>query len=280
MKRSILSALVLAALAAPAALVTTAAHADEAASPHTFSGNVTVASEYLYRGIAQTRGKPALQGGLDYAHSSGFYVGTWASTITWIDDAVAGANVPVELDIYGGFKGSLGGDFSYDVGVLNYIYPGSGKTLVGVQELKQDTTEIYGALSWKWLTLKYSYSTTALFGWAKVGTTLTDKTRGSDYIELNGAWDLGDGWGLNAHLGHQKVAGNAYASYSDYKLGATKDVGFGVVGVAVTGTDAKDSCNGNAAADATQAYCYVKHDGSSAYSSGKTRVLVTFGTTF
>ncbi|MDO8932340.1 MAG: TorF family putative porin, partial [Rhodocyclaceae bacterium] len=49
--------------------------ADAPATPeHSFTGNVTLASEYLYRGIAQTRGKPALQGGFDYAHASGLYV--------------------------------------------------------------------------------------------------------------------------------------------------------------------------------------------------------------
>ena len=79
------------------------------ASPHSLSANVTLASEYLYRGIAQTRGKPALQGGVDYAHASGFYLGAWGSTITWIDDQTAGASAPVEIDLYGGFQGAIAG---------------------------------------------------------------------------------------------------------------------------------------------------------------------------
>lgn len=94
------------------------------ASP--FTGNFTIASEYLYRGIAQTRGKPALQGGFDYAHPSGFYIGTWGSNISWINDAVAGASASLELDIYGGYKGTAG-PLGYDVGVLTYNYPGTGK---------------------------------------------------------------------------------------------------------------------------------------------------------
>jgi uncharacterized protein (TIGR02001 family) len=249
------------------------------ASPHTLTGNFTLASEYLYRGIAQTRGNPAIQGGLDYSHASGLYAGIWGSNISWIGDAVAGASASLEADIYGGYKGSLGSDFGYDVGVLTYNYPGSGKTLAAVQELNQNTTELYGALSWKWLTLKYSHSTTALFGWAKTGT-LTDKTKGSTYVELNAAYDLGDGWGIAGHAGHQKVNGNSNASYSDYKLGVTKDVGFGVIGLAYSTTDAKDGCSGAAPATANDVYCFVNNNGTNAYSAGKDRFVLSFGKTF
>ena len=252
--------------------------AADATPEHSFTGNVTLASEYLYRGIAQTRGKPAIQGGFDYAHKSGLYAGVWASSITWINDGVANASAGVEIDVYGGYKGAITDDFGYDVGVLTYNYPGTGKTQGGTL-LKQDTTEVYGALSYKWLTLKYSHSTTALFGWAKTGTTL-DKTKGSGYLELNAAYDLGDGWGINGHIGHQKVKGNSDASYSDYKVGVTKDVGFGTVGVAYSATNAKDSCSGTAAASGSDVYCFVKHDSSSAYEAGKGRLLLTFGKTF
>lgn len=284
--RKISQALVLAGVVTLPALLSvpsaSAADAAAAASPHTFTGNVTLASEYLYRGIAQTRGKPAIQGGFDYAHASGFYAGVWGSSISWINDGVAGASANVEIDVYGGYKGSIGSDLGYDVGVLTYNYPGTGKTLGGTI-LDQDTTELYAALSWKWLTLKYSHSTTALFGWAKTGTTL-DKTTGSGYLELNAAYDLGDGWGINGHAGHQKVNGYADASYSDYKVGMTKDLGFGTVGLAYSTTNAKDSCGAIVAAagtDATNPYCYSKQAGPlDTYEAGKGRVLLTFGKTF
>ncbi|BAN34116.1 hypothetical protein SCD_n00267 [Sulfuricella denitrificans skB26] len=279
--RKISQALVLAGVVTLPALFTvpSASAADAAAaSPHTFTGNATLASEYIYRGIAQTRGKPAIQGGFDYAHASGFYAGVWGSSISWIGDAVPGASANVEVDVYGGYKGSISDDLGYDVGVLTYNYPGSGKTLNGTI-LDQDTTELYGALSWKWLTLKYSHSTTALFGWAKTGTTL-DKTTGSSYLEANAAYDLGNGWGINGHVGHQKVKGNTDASYSDYKLGATKDMGFGVFSLAYSTTNAKDNCSGAAAATANDVYCYVNNNSTDAYSAGKGRVLLTFGKTF
>jgi hypothetical protein len=88
---------------------------------YTLSYNVGVVTDYRYRGISQSRLKPALQGGVDFAHKSGFYLGTWASTIKWIKDA--GGDAPVEIDVYGGYKGTAG-SFGYDVGVLTYQYPG------------------------------------------------------------------------------------------------------------------------------------------------------------
>ncbi|MEW6291798.1 MAG: TorF family putative porin [Pseudomonadota bacterium] len=248
--------------------------AADPAPEHTFTGNVTLASEYLYRGIAQTRGKPAIQGGFDYAHKSGLYAGLWASSITWIGDASASASAGIEVDVYGGYKGTIVDDLGFDVGVLTYNYPGTGKP---TGNAKPDTTEIYGALSYKWLTLKYSHSTGSLFGWTKPNG---DKTSGSGYLELNAAYDLGDGWGINGHVGHQKVKGLSDASYTDYKVGVTKDVGFGVFGLAYSTTNAKDSCTGNAAASASDVYCFVKSDSSSAYEAGKGRLLLTFGKTF
>lgn len=277
MRKSLIAAAIAGLVSLPSLVM---AQAAAPASPHTFTGNVGFATEYLYRGIAQTRGKPALQGGFDYAHASGLYAGVWGSNISWIGDAVAGASASLEIDVYGGYKGSLGGDFGYDIGVLTYNYPGTGKTVTGVQELKQDTTEVYGALSWKWLTVKYSHSTGALFGWPKNPGALTDKTTGSGYLELNAAYDLGNGWGIAGHIGDQKVKGNGPASYSDYKLGVTKDVGFGVAGLAYSSTNAKDSCTGAAATTANDVYCFVNNNGTNAYSAGKDKLVATFTKTF
>ena len=272
MRNSIIASSLALALSAPFA------GAIAADSPHTVTGNVGFASEYLYRGIAQTRGKPALQGGFDYAHSSGLYAGVWGSNITWIGDGIAGASAGLEVDVYGGYKGTISGDLGFDVGVLTYNYPGTGKTAGGTV-IDQNTTELYGALSYKWLTLKYSHTTTALFGWGKTANAL-DKTTGSGYLEANLAFDLGDGWGVTGHVGHQKVKGNSNASYTDYKLGVTKDLGVGVLGVAATTTNAKDSCNGVAPASASDVYCFVNNNATSAYEAGKSRLLVTFTKSF
>ncbi|MDF3886765.1 TorF family putative porin, partial [Cupriavidus basilensis] len=75
-----------------------AAAAAADASPHTFTANVTLASEYRYRGLMQTNRRPAIQGGFDYAHSSGFYVGNWNSSISWLGDSNPQVSAPIEMD--------------------------------------------------------------------------------------------------------------------------------------------------------------------------------------
>ncbi len=263
MNKKLITLAVAGALASPLVAVA----ADAPASPHTFTGNFTIASEYLYRGIAQTRGKPALQGGFDYAHASGVYVGVWGSNISWISDAVVGASSSLELDLYGGYKGAISGDLGYDLGVLTYVYPGTGKPTGAA---KPDTTEVYGALTYKWLTAKYSHTTGSLFGWVKPDGS---KTKGSGYLDLTGTFDMGDGLSLVAHIGHQSVKGFSAASYTDWKVGVNKDLGFGTVGVAYLSTNAKADCGKG------EAYCFVKTDGRT-YDAGKGRLLVTFGKTF
>ena len=83
-------------------------HTAQAAEPESsLSFNAGVVSDYRYRGISQSRLDPAVQGGVDYADKSGFYVGAWGSSIKWIKDA-NGGNAPVEVDLYGGYKGAVG----------------------------------------------------------------------------------------------------------------------------------------------------------------------------
>ena len=217
------------------------------------SYNVGVVSDYLFRGVSQTHGDPALQGGIDYAHSSGFYVGAWGSTITWVKDAYGKGST--EIDVYGGYKNSFAGDWTYDVGLISYNYPGKGAAIPAVNA-NPDTTEVYAALGYKWLTVKYSHAISSHFiGW-QGGAAFDQKTRGSNYLEANASYDLGNGWGIGGHVGHQKVkdfsnATYASADYTDWNIGVTKDVGFGVVGLTYSDTNTKGSCNpGN------NAYCW------------------------
>src|SRR5512141_1643298 len=121
-----LAALAFAAAASSAALAQTApAPAAEPAKPEpdfTFTGNVGLYSQYVFRGISQTNEKPAIQGGFDLGHKSGFYVGTWASNISWLSDTNADVSASVEWDFYGGYKWTLPQDFVADFGVLYYWY--------------------------------------------------------------------------------------------------------------------------------------------------------------
>ena len=192
---------------------------------YTLSYNVGVVTDYRYRGISQSRLKPALQGGVDFAHKSGFYLGTWASTIKWIKDA--GGDAPVEIDVYGGYKGTAG-SFGYDVGVLTYQYPGHDLAVSPV------TTEIYGAGTFGPATLKYSHAVSNLFGFAN--------SKRSGYLDLSATFDLGNGWSVAPHIGHQKVKNFSAASYTDYSITVGKYFGNGFsASAAVVGTDADDT---------------------------------------
>lgn len=213
MKKSLLAlSVVMAAAALP-----TASYAD-------LAFNVGVTSDYRYRGISQTRLKPAVQGGIDFS-SGGFYLGTWASTIKWIKD-VPGGDSDLEIDVYGGYKGELAKDLTYDVGVLTYVYP-SNKL-----NPKADTTELYGALTYGPATLKYSHAVTNTFGNAD--------SKNSFYIDLSAGFDVGGGLMVTPHVGYQKIKGpNSDAgSYTDYSLTVSKDFSGVVPSVALVGTDA------------------------------------------
>lgn len=179
---------------------------------YSLSFNVGAVTDYRYRGISQSRLRPALQGGADFAHKSGFYLGTWASTIKWVKDATGDANV--EVDLYGGYKTTVGA-FGVDVGLLRYLYPGSSLAV------NPDTTEAYVAGTWGPATLKYSHSTTNLFGFAN--------SKGSGYLDLSATFELPwYGLTLTPHIGRQRVRNNSYWSYTDWALTLGKDFGNGL----------------------------------------------------
>lgn len=216
---SLLAALILSSLPA-------VTHAEDA-PPLSF--NVGAVSDYRYRGVSQSRLKPALQGGFDYAFPSGFYVGNWNSTISWIKDAgnIAGVNAgktPLEIDLYGGYKGDIVKDsLTYDVGGLYYLYAGNKYDKIGGTS-KADTFELYGALTYSVLTVKYSHSLTNLFGTGGGGAP---GSKGSGYLDATATFDLGSGLSLAPHIGRQKVRHYSIASYTDYSLTLGKDFGGG-----------------------------------------------------
>ena len=199
--------------------------------------NVGAFSEYRYRGISQTRFKPALQGGVDFA-AGGLYLGAWASTIKWVKDAKGDAQV--ELDLYGGYKGDIVKDsLSYDVGLLQYVYP-SAKTAGWNATYKDpNTTEVYGALTFGVATLKVSYALTNLFG--NYDFSKGKDSKGSLYLELSAAFDVSDGLMIAPHIGYQKVVNIANASYTDYSVSIYKDFNGWVPSLTLVGTNASES---------------------------------------
>jgi uncharacterized protein (TIGR02001 family) len=245
-KKTVIAGLTAAALAPAFAQAQTApapapAAAPEPASPHTLTGNFGLFSQYIFRGLTQTDRQPAAQGGFDYSHESGFYVGTWASNISWLRDFNSyKSGGSLEWDIYGGYKGTFGkSDFGYDVGLLYYWYPGD----VASGGTKADTTEVYGALSWKWLSGKFSYSVdTKTFG--------VSDSRGTYYFDLTANYPITEKLTGVVHYGIQKYKGNSSSgvsndslfSYDDYKIGLSyslpKDF---TVGVFYTNTTSMSS---------------------------------------
>jgi uncharacterized protein (TIGR02001 family) len=179
-------------------------------------GSVAVVNDYLFRGLSQTNWKPAVQPGIEYDHASGWYVGAWGSNISWLSDASTDAahiSSSVELDFYTGYRGSFGSGVSYDVGIYEYYYPGTypaGFT-------RPYTTEVYGSLGYKGVTLKYCTRSPTCSAYDSNPATLILLQRGVQP-------------GLDVHVGHQHVKNVAGASYSDWKVGVTKafDHGYSV----------------------------------------------------
>ncbi len=209
------------------------------AADFTFTGNLGVFSDYRFRGISQTNKKPAIQGGIDFAHRSGIYLGNWNSNV---DSAFFnGANI--EMDFYGGWKTSVEG-FGIDIGALYYYYPGSGAGGTA----KIDNTELYIGGSWGPIGLKYSYAISDFFG-------ISDSS-GAYYLALTASHDFGNGFGINGSVGYQgglkngacvtEINGQVACSVVDYKVGGSYTIDGWALGLAYVSSN-RDLSLGTAA---------------------------------
>ncbi len=229
-----------------------------------FSANIGVVSDYRFRAISQTNGNPALQGGLDYAFSNGLYVGTWMSTVT--KDLYPHGSA-LEWDFYGGWKKEFAKDWTVDLGVLHYYYPGARFYTFGVggtannakSNNKFDNTELYAGVSYKWLSAKLFVATSNYFGASgqaygnaalggvnsnntATGSTTGSATAGSKgttYLDLAANYEFAPKWTLNAHAGVLRVKSFSGLNYVDYKLGVTYDAGWASLSAAVIGSNAQ-----------------------------------------
>jgi uncharacterized protein (TIGR02001 family) len=267
MRMSVLSAAVVAA-----ASMSGIASAQQAAAPASpVAGNMSLVTDYRFRGISQTLGRPAIQGGFDYAHPSGVYLGNWNSNVS---EAAGYPGGNLEMDFYGGWKKTFG-DFGVDVGLLEYYYPGSkAEGTYGFGPLTNPNStatnsgtvhnsEFYVGGSWKWLTVKWFYAFSDYF--------MVPDTKGTNYLDLSGSYDMGGGWGVVGHVGHLKAHNFSDADYTDYKLGVTKDVTGWLVGATFVGSNAKG--------DAGQPYAFAKSGGGT-YDAGKPTVVLSVSKTF
>lgn len=257
MRKSLITTAVLGALAVPSFVFA----ADASPAPDlTVAYNIGLYSQYIFRGLTQTDRGPALQGGVDLTHSSGFYLGAWASNISWLrdsnrangGDAAYSKDGHLELDIYGGYRYTFANGVGIDLGALQYIYPGA-KTK-GRQDgwASAYTTELYGALSYGWVQAKIS-SVVSDSAWTVGKYYPNDGTsknaQGTYYAELNATIPVSDLIGAKdgfasgitgiAHVARQEFNAGSFNdaySYTDYKLGLQKSFSEGALnGVNVGG---------------------------------------------
>lgn len=197
------------------------------ADEHEISANVAITSDYRFRGISQTNRDPAIQGGFDYGHSSGFYIGTWASNVSFTEGGT-------EFDVYAGWGTDLNENLALDLGVLYYAYP---------SDPDADYVEIYGSLGFFGATVGLNYSPEYTYD--------TD-----EYFYLYGQYSLplGENFSLDAHLGYNQFknssaftgfigALDAGKNYIDYSISGTASFAGVDLTLAFIGTDIdKDDC--------------------------------------
>ena len=238
MRKSLITTAVLGALVAPSFVFA----ADATPAPDlTVAYNIGLYSQYIFRGLTQTDRGPAVQGGVDLTHSSGFYLGAWASNISWLRDSYLGGDPTynsgghMELDIYGGYRYSFANGLGIDVGALQYLYPGSRNRSAFASA---NTTELYGALSYGWVQAKIS--TVVSDGAWSIGKADSQPAgakdaQGTYYAEINATIPVSDLIGAKdgvasgitgiAHIARQEFNAGTYndpSSYTDYKLGLQK----------------------------------------------------------
>lgn len=180
------------------------------ANGFTPSANVALTSDYVWRGISQTNEEPAIQGGFDVSHESGFYAGVWGSNVEFGDSA------QLEVDLYLGFSKTFSGGLSFDIGAIHYEYPGAWSSL------DYDFQEYA-------LGIGYTIQKIALGVKGSYAPEFTGSEESAYYLEGDISYKLPANITIMGHYGYSD--GDAYDDneYSDYKLSiATEIAGFGL----------------------------------------------------
>jgi uncharacterized protein (TIGR02001 family) len=211
---------------------------------HELNMNVGLATQYVYRGLSQTNGYPAVQGGIDYEYRETWYAGAWFSNTSIYNDVMRGASSSLEIDTYTGFEGRIAKAWAYDVGLIHYAFPGRypQSSLKAARLVRPDSTEAYASLAYRGLTLKYSHALGTLFG--------IPNSSGTYYLEADGDFPVsGTGINLALHAGRQVfrgvsgtgIANNRLYSYSDYRIGISEKFSKYIVSIATTTSSANAS---------------------------------------
>jgi uncharacterized protein (TIGR02001 family) len=168
------------------------------------SGNVALTTDYRFRGISQTDRDPAVQGGFDWSHDSGFYLGTWGSNVNFANS--------LELDYYAGYAGNINDSLAFDVGAIYYDYPGGGGNI--------EFWEVYGGLSG-------DLGPVSLSGKVSYSNDYFDSTGTAWYTDLGASYGLPYDISLSGHFGYQTIdKGDKFGinsdDYSDWSIGVSR----------------------------------------------------------
>ncbi|MCS6117365.1 TorF family putative porin [Shewanella baltica] len=183
------------------------------------TGEISLTNDYRFRGVSQTAGDPALQGGIDWSFDSGLSVGAWASNLDFDEQGYNGPDI--EYDFYVAYGGEINEDLSYDATLYRYNY--SGESDLGY-------FEITAGVDYKGFRVAYWF---------------TNDYGGGDvdyhYAELNYSYEFVENWSLDLHYGYNMSDvlddGEGSDSYSDYSVGVSTELsGFGL-SLAWLGTD-------------------------------------------
>ena len=174
------------------------------------TGNLGLTSDYRFRGVSQTQNAPAVQGGIDYAHKSGLYIGNWNSSVS---SQIYTSGAGLESDLYAGYKKEIVKGITVDVGSYNYFYPRSTTTARTGSHF--DTYEGYIGLGYKdIISAKYS----RVLGDGYFGTA---NAQGTTYVQADAKLAVPTIKNLSvvAHYGRTNVANSTAYDYNDINAG-------------------------------------------------------------
>lgn len=200
------------------------------AAEDAFSANVSFTTDYRFRGISQTNRDPAVQGGFDWSHASGFYLGGWGSNVSFTDGGT-------EFDFYGGWGTALSESVALDMGVIYYAYPSDPDA--DYVEL-QANLGFFGATVGLNYSPEYTYDTGTFFYLygaysLPLGDTFT--------LDFNLGLNQFKGGNLNSFLGTDPLFSNHGKSFIDYSISGSTNVAGLDLTLAFVGTDIdKDDC--------------------------------------
>ncbi|MEC4722710.1 TorF family putative porin [Noviherbaspirillum sp. CPCC 100848] len=231
----------------------------------TTTGNVSLVSDYVFRGVSQTQRKPTIQAGVDISHANGLYLGVWGSGVS---SAAYSNTSGGEIDIYGGYRFPLTENANIDLGVITCWFPGASYSAFG-RSVKYNTQEAkVGVTMGNISVAAYVALNNDWFGLAVDPFTGMERdTRGSRYIEANWNPEIGDGYTINLHVGRQHVRHLDMYDFTDFKVGLTKAIGQWNVSIAGTYN------NGRADSNGVPLWTYFNADGSSKNVVGKAFIL-------